>query len=71
MTPAKFVYSCQKYPKKYFFRNKKIMYSEIQNQTLCTDKFILLACQKNKGHSEGPKFKECLRVEKKYRGQKF
>ena len=69
--PAKFVFECKKNPKKYFFRNKKLMFSEIENQTLCTDKFILLTCKKNKGFYKGPKYNECLRVEKKYKKQKF
>ena len=47
------------------------MFSEIENQTLCTDKFILLTCKKNKGFYKGPKYNECLRVEKKYKNQKF
>ena len=70
-TPAKFVFECQKNPKNFFFRNKNLMFSEIENQTLCTDKFILLTCKKNKGFYKGPKYNECLRVEKKYKKQKF
>ncbi|MBG09471.1 MAG: hypothetical protein CME68_11985 [Halobacteriovoraceae bacterium] len=70
-TPARYVYSCKKQPSKFFFRNKKILFSEVDNETLCTDKYILSACKKDEGFLNGPKFTECIKLKNKYRGQKF
>ncbi len=70
-TPAHYVYECKKSPQSFFFRNKKILFSEVENETLCTDKYILSHCIEDSGFRNGPKFIECKRVEKKYRGQRF
>ncbi len=70
-TPAHFVDACKKNPTNFFFRNKKIRFSEIENEVLCTDKYILNTCKVDKGFLNGPKFLECIKVENKYRGQKF
>ena len=70
-TPPHFVSTCKKNPGSFFFRNKKILFSEIDNETLCTDKYILMNCHKDSGFLFGPKFRECYRVKKKYKGQRF
>ena len=70
-TPAHYVNDCKKNPRNFFFRNKKILFSEIENETLCTDKYILNTCGVDKGFLNGPKFMECSKTRIKYRGQKF
>ena len=70
-TPPHYVNACKKKPSRFFFRNKKILFSEIDNETLCTDKYILISCKKEPGFFSGPKFRECHRIFKKYKGQRF
>ena len=70
-TPAHYVYDCKKRPNNFFFRNKKILFSEVENETLCTDKFILNTCNVDEGFDNGPKFMECRKIKIKYRGLRF
>ena len=54
------------------YSNKiEILFSEIENETLCTDKFILNTCSVDEGFANGPKFMECRKIKIKYRGLRF